>query len=805
MNINPVSVPETINAALGQLHLDDVVAKSNSNSNTQEPDQETGNDATPIAAATETISNDRGNGNNANSATTGGTVPQQLQQQEFFMGDSLVPGPSGPGPAPMFAPHMMNPFMPYHPMMHMPHSGFFPGAQDQMFPPPDSSAAVDFNLSLSPSGGSVVPGAGNMTGGVNDPAIPGSDLMMHHPQQYMNHNGQRPVFWMNPDLNSSAIDDTTAGEDPQNQDSFVRGASFTLESSEQGNDAKVPGANTSRRQTFHAVSATDLLNNSTSSPTETTDATGTNASATSPETSASKKEMQERVYPQAAAYPYTGALLQPNPVLSGHPLGHHPHPIGSPFPGYGFNTAFSPVPGPTNTLNAGSPAISADGKETNNSADPSGQPNRHIHSGTNSPGLNQPGSLPMSGPNPWMFAAPHGSPNFLVPHPHHPGHAGPPAGHQRPQSNNSQHRKRHFNNNGSSRNNLGNMKPHGKPQRFEDGSRYQDAILEQFVGSIYSLCKDQHGCRFLQRQLDENGEAAASTIYSEIKDHICELMNDPFGNYLMQKLFERINQRDRVEIVKNCSPQFMDIALDAHGTRALQKLVECTDTEEETQILVASLQPSILSLSRDFKSNHVVQKMLEKFSNKDTQFIYDAACDDIIKISNHRNGCCVVQRCLDFGNTEQLDALCDKIVEKSFELTMNPYGNYVIQYILTKEKDQETPDFKYTKKIVDVLKFNAIDLSLNKFGSNVVESILRTPAVSDVMTTKILNSNDESGLLKLLHDSYGNYVLQTALDIVKDSNASLFSLLSDSLKPLLVGQIRNTPHGRRIAALLQAE
>ena len=251
--------------------------------------------------------------------------------------------------------------------------------------------------------------------------------------------------------------------------------------------------------------------------------------------------------------------------------------------------------------------------------------------------------------------------------------------------------------------------------------------------------------------------------------------------------------------------RFMDIALDAHGTRALQKLVECTDTEEETQILVASLQPSILSLSRDFKSNHVVQKMLENFSNKDTQFIYDAACDDIIKISNHRNGCCVVQRCLDFGNTEQLDALCGKIVEKSFELTMNPYGNYVIQYILTKEKDQATPDFKYTKKIVDVLKFNAIDLSLNKFGSNVVESILRTPAVSDVMITKILNSNDESGLLKLLHDSYGNYVLQTALDIVKDSNASLFSLLSDSLKPLLVGQIRNTPHGRRIAALLQAE
>ena len=93
----------------------------------------------------------------------------------------------------------------------------------------------------------------------------------------------------------------------------------------------------------------------------------------------------------------------------------------------------------------------------------------------------------------------------------------------------------------------------------------------------------------------------------------------------------------------------------------------------------------------------------------------------------------------------------------------------------------------------------------NKFGSNVIESILRTPKVSDIIITELLNSSDEFGLSKLLHDSYGNYVLQTALDIVKESNKVLFGLLSDSLKPLLVGQIRNTPHGRRISALLQLD
>jgi len=53
---------------------------------------------------------------------------------------------------------------------------------------------------------------------------------------------------------------------------------------------------------------------------------------------------------------------------------------------------------------------------------------------------------------------------------------------------------------------------------------------------VYSLCKDQHGCRFLQRKLEENNPRITEIIFNEVYPHIVELMTDPFGNYLCQKV-----------------------------------------------------------------------------------------------------------------------------------------------------------------------------------------------------------------------------------------------------------------------------
>ena len=168
-----------------------------------------------------------------------------------------------------------------------------------------------------------------------------------------------------------------------------------------------------------------------------------------------------------------------------------------------------------------------------------------------------------------------------------------------------------------------------------------------------------------------------------------------------------------------------------------------------------------------------------------------------------RDRCCVLQRCLDHGTREQCDILCDKLLALVDKLTLDPFGNYVVQYIITKESEKNKYD--YTHKIVHLLKPKAIELSIHKFGSNVIEKILKTPIVSEPMILEILNNGGEAGIQSLLNDSYGNYVLQTALDISHKQNDYLYKRLSEIVAPLLVGPIRNTPHGKRIIGMLHLD
>lgn len=55
-------------------------------------------------------------------------------------------------------------------------------------------------------------------------------------------------------------------------------------------------------------------------------------------------------------------------------------------------------------------------------------------------------------------------------------------------------------------------------------SRFSNFPLEHYKGELYSLCKDQHGCRYLQRKLEEQNAEHVQIIFSETHRHVIELM-----------------------------------------------------------------------------------------------------------------------------------------------------------------------------------------------------------------------------------------------------------------------------------------
>lgn len=113
------------------------------------------------------------------------------------------------------------------------------------------------------------------------------------------------------------------------------------------------------------------------------------------------------------------------------------------------------------------------------------------------------------------------------------------------------------------------------------GSQHKYSSLEEAKGNIYSLAKDQYGCRFLQKKLEEANPQDIAIIFEEIFEHIVELMTDPFGNYLCQKLVEHCNDKQKTIIISTVSSALVRISTNMHGTRAVQKLVECLKTPKQ--------------------------------------------------------------------------------------------------------------------------------------------------------------------------------------------------------------------------------
>lgn len=356
--------------------------------------------------------------------------------------------------------------------------------------------------------------------------------------------------------------------------------------------------------------------------------------------------------------------------------------------------------------------------------------------------------------------------------------------------------------------------------------------LRELLGHVRRLSRDQVGCRLLQQALDEEGDTAATAILNEGLSFWGEAMVDPFGNYLFQKILEKITPSERILLVKTVSPRLVNASLNLHGTRSVQKVVELcamdevnssnelTDTDEESntqgsedsnrsmkggrnknesaaEILTRALTPAAARLCIDSHGNHVIQRILLKLPYRYSHFVFDAVANSVGDVARHRHGCCVIQRCLDSPPSSARSNLVAKIVEKSLELMQDAYGNYVVQYVLDVCSDEDV--HSVCESVVGKVSL----LAIQKFSSNVMEKCLER-CTDKVREAYLEELSDQEKIRELMMDPFGNYVIQRALAVASHTQALK---LVDAMRPHLIssngGGIRNTAGGRRILAKIE--
>ena len=166
--------------------------------------------------------------------------------------------------------------------------------------------------------------------------------------------------------------------------------------------------------------------------------------------------------------------------------------------------------------------------------------------------------------------------------------------------------------------------------------------------------------------------------------------------------------------------------------------------------------------------------------------------------------CRVVQRVLENFTDSVDDAwVLEEVINNIDKLIEDQYGNYVVQHVL------EHGQYPHKKIIAESVRDNLLHLCRHKFGSNIVELVMKNmkqdfvEGLIDIML--VPESGDNHGmkgkgvpLEKMMTDSFANYVVQR---VIRMANPSQLKSIRQCIS-LQADVLRNYSYGKHILACL---
>ncbi|KAG5510217.1 hypothetical protein GH5_08324 [Leishmania sp. Ghana 2012 LV757] len=342
-------------------------------------------------------------------------------------------------------------------------------------------------------------------------------------------------------------------------------------------------------------------------------------------------------------------------------------------------------------------------------------------------------------------------------------------------------------------------------------------------------------------------------VLRAIEPKLDAVMADGYGNFLLQKVFDMAPDAERQRLLRLPSLQhhLCEVACSPHGTFAVQRLVETVRNTEEERLVFVALERDLLRLLTNANGGHVLMKVMECIRRQYTaltsgansvaepscasaatpartaatasgesgalpsrrllgervEALFQAIQQHLLYVCQHKQGCCIVQKCLDFlhacaglssssaAAAEMMDyfeRMAALLLPHVKELSTHPFGNYVVTRLV---------DVCYTRgstatidAVAAGMQRDLVRMCTNKFASNVIEHILRhcserrirlicqslmaAPTSPPASAMRSPSAPAASGaaaiangaiarlpLTTVVMDPYGNYVIQTLLTV----------------------------------------
>eukprot|EP00759_Apiculatamorpha_spiralis_P058987 PhF_6_TR955/c2_g1_i1/m.1786/K17943/PUM; pumilio RNA-binding family len=147
----------------------------------------------------------------------------------------------------------------------------------------------------------------------------------------------------------------------------------------------------------------------------------------------------------------------------------------------------------------------------------------------------------------------------------------------------------------------------------------------------------------------------------------------------------------------------------------------------------------------------------------------------IVEFSKDQEGSRFIQRQTDVATNEARAMVADEVVPVARDLTMDVFGNYVVQ------KTLEYGTEAVCKKIINALLGDILTLTLHTYGCRVVQRALE---VADRPLRLLIANELRDDVIRCIHDQNGNHVLQKCIEVVPDSVGFIVSALRGNAKEI---------------------
>ncbi|CAE6414057.1 unnamed protein product [Rhizoctonia solani] len=142
-------------------------------------------------------------------------------------------------------------------------------------------------------------------------------------------------------------------------------------------------------------------------------------------------------------------------------------------------------------------------------------------------------------------------------------------------------------------------------------------FVSVFQGNVYDLATHPYGCRVLQRCFEYLHDSQTRPLIDELHKYTTQLMQDQFGNYVIQFVLEHGAADDRNWILHKLRGQMVQMARHKFASNVCEKALVTADPESRRLLIEEIMTPRmdtvnpIVLMMKDSFANYVLQRALQ--------------------------------------------------------------------------------------------------------------------------------------------------------------------------------------------------